>query len=205
MNNVNQLSVREKVERMNRYYTLTEFYSFLKRIALKGLWLTLFFVGSILLIDNFIVDIEKLLTLFVENSNAIFVLIVFYVSETFLGLLPPEVFIAWTSKMSNPWLMLFITATLSYAGGITAYFIGRRLRKIPIIHDRIKFHIAKHLINLRKWGGFLVVVGAMLPIPHSIISMSSGFIDFKFKHYILWALFRYLRFFIFGLVIFRIL
>lgn len=195
----------EKFVRMNKYYRITKFYAFLKEIALKALWATIFFVAAIFLVDYFLIDIELLLTNFVEHYSMPLILSVFYVSETLLGLLPPEIFIAWSSRAASPWFMLFVIATLSYLGGITAYFIGQRLLKFPAIHDHIKYHIAKHLVSLRKWGGFLVFVGAMLPIPHSIVSLACGFIRFNFTHYLLWALFRYLRFFLYALVIFRIL
>jgi membrane protein DedA with SNARE-associated domain len=64
--------------------------------------------------------------------------------------------------------------------------------------------IAKHIANLRKWGGFFVFVGAMLPVPHSVISLASGLIKYNFKSYLLWALFRFARFAMYAAVIFQI-
>ncbi len=199
------MTIYEKIVRMNRYYKLTKFYDFLSDIAFKGLLSTIFFFGALFIVDYFLVDINHLLNFFVESYSTPLVISFFYLSETLLGLVPPEIFMAWAAKSDNALFLLFLLATASYVGGVTAYFIGTRIRKIPAIHDHIKFRLAKHLVNLRKWGGFLVVVGAMLPIPHAIVSIACGFMHFKTTHYLLWALFRYLRFFIYGMVIFRII
>jgi len=75
---------------------------------------------------------------------------------------------------------------------------------IPAIKNHIENKIAKHIVNLRKWGGLFVFIGAMLPIPHSVVSLACGLIKYNFKHYLLWALFRYVRFILYALVIFQI-
>jgi membrane protein YqaA with SNARE-associated domain len=101
-------------------------------------------------------------------------------------------------------LFLFILATISYAGGIISYFIGNRLFLIPNIKNHIENKIEKHIVNLRKWGGLFVLLGAISPIPHSIVSLASGLIKYDFKHYLMWSLFRYARFLFYALVIFKV-
>ena len=189
---------------LNRYYKITQFYSFLKAIAYKGGLTILLFVGFLAIINYFFVDIDYLLNIFVTafSSNTTFG--IFLVSETFLGLIPPEIFIAWSAKSSTPWLFLFTLATISYIAGIISYFIGRSLFTIPKLNNYIKNKISNHIVNLKKWGGFFVVLGALTPLPHSVISMTSGLIGYNFKYYVLWALFRYLRFVVYGLIIFQV-
>ena len=106
---------------------------------------------------------------------------VFLVSESFLGLLPPEIFIAWASKSSNSFTNLFLLSAISYIGGIISYFIGNRLFLIPAVKNYIEHKIAKHIKNLRKWGGIFVFLGAVSPLPHSIVSMSCGLIKYNFN------------------------
>ena len=107
-------------------------------------------------------------------------------------------------KINSPLGILFILASHSYFGGILAYFIGKRVALFPIVKNYLEVKIKKHLSNLRKWGGFFVFVGATLPIPHSLVSMACGIINYNFGHYLLWALFRYLRFVLYALVIFQL-
>lgn len=155
-------------------------------------------------LELFILDFNNILNDFVAKYSPQAIFSFFLASETILGIVPPEIFIAWASKSATPWLFLFILASMSYLGGIIAYFIGNRLFLIPSIKNHIENKIAIHISNLRKWGGLFVFIGAMLPIPHSIVSLACGLIKYDFKHYVLWALFRFVRFGIYAAVIFQI-
>jgi membrane protein YqaA with SNARE-associated domain len=176
----------------------------MKDTAIKGGIMIVVFVGILLALEYFLLDFNSLLETIVATYSITAILFVFLISETVLGLIPPEVFIAWASKTVFPWLFLFTLATMSYLGGIISYFIGNRLFLIPAIKNHIENNISKHIVNLKKWGGLFVLIGALLPIPHSIVSLACGLIKYKFEHYLLWALFRYLRFAIYALIIFQI-
>lgn len=194
----------EKMIALNRYYRITKFYDFLKSTAIKGGVVIALFVAVLLVLEYFFFDFNELLNTLVESFSATAIFAVFLVSETVLGLLPPEIFIAWSSKSATPWLFLFGLATLSYLGGIIAYFVGQQLFRIPSVKNYIGNKVAGHINNLRKWGGFFVFVGAMLPLPHSMVSLACGLIRYDFKNYLAWALFRYLRFILYALVIFQV-
>jgi membrane protein YqaA with SNARE-associated domain len=195
----------KRIELINRYYKITRFYPFLKDIALKGGISIIIFALIILGLELFVIDINTFLNHLVATYSPQIIFSFFLVSETALGLIPPEAFIAWASKSMTPWLFLFLLATISYLGGIISYFIGNRMFLIPSVKNHLENKIAKHISNLRKWGGFFVFVGAMLPIPHSVVSLASGLIKYNFKHYLLWALFRYVRFVIYAIVLFQFL
>lgn len=183
---------------------MTRFYSFLKNTAYKGGAGTAVFVLILVSLEIFFLDFNLLLNNLVVNYSPKVIYSSFLLSETFLGMVPPEMFIAWASKLETPWISLFVLATLSYIGGIIAYFIGTRLFMIPSVRNHIETKIQKHIVNLRKWGGIFVFVGAVSPVPHSIVSLASGLIKYNFKSYLLWSLFRYMRFILYALVIFGI-
>lgn len=199
----NQSSMK-RLSLLNRYYKMTQFYTFLKNTAIKGGIVIVVFVVILLALEYFVLDFNAILNNIVATYSPKAIFSFFLLSETVLGLVPPELFIAWASKLATPWLFLFILATMSYLGGIIAYFIGNRLFLIPAVKNHIENKIALHITNLRKWGGFFVFIGAMLPLPHSIVSLACGLIKYDFKNYLLWALFRYLRFVIYAFVIFQI-
>lgn len=204
INNTSNSKLGKRLSLMNRYFKITQFYSFIKSTAFKGAIVALIFILLLLFVDSFVVDIGSLLTNLVETCSPFVIFSVFLISESFLGLLPPEIFIAWASKSSHPFLNLFLLSTISYIGGIISYFIGSRLFLIPAVKDYIEHKIAKHIVNLRKWGGIFVFLGAVSPIPHSIVSMACGLIKYNFKNYLLWSLFRFARFIIYALVIFQV-
>lgn len=189
---------------LNRYYKITQFYTFLKNTAYKAAIVIAVFVMILLALEYYFLDFNSILNNLVASYSSGFVFYFFLLSETVLGLVPPEIFIAWASKSASPWLFLFVLATLSYLGGIISYFIGTALFLIPSVKNHIENKIAKHIKNLRKWGGIFVILGAISPIPHSLVSLASGLIKYNFKQYLFWALFRYLRFIFYALVIFQI-
>ena len=96
-------------------------------------------------------------------------------------------------------------AALSYLGGIFSFFIGKAIANMPTVYDYLEVKMQKHVKMIRKWGGFLIVVGALLPIPFSMTSIAAGAIQYSFKNYLLFGLIRFLRFYLYALVIFNIL
>ena len=189
----------------HRYYKITRFYSFLKNTAYQAFFMIVIFVLLLMAVNYFITDINLLLNNIFETYSPKIIVLSFFISESILGLIPPEIFILWSSKSDSPILFLFALASASYLGGIVSYFIGMRISLMPAVRKHIERKIKQHIINLRKWGGVFIVLGAISPIPHSIVSIGAGLINYKFKHYLLWSLFRYLRFVVYFLIILQVL
>ena len=189
----------------HRYYKITRFYSFLKKTAYQAFFLIVIFVLLIMAVNFLIIDINLLINHIIERYSTEVIILWFLISESILGLIPPEIFILWSSISGSPILFLFALATVSYIGGAISYFIGIRISLMPAVRKHVEQKIKQHIINLRKWGGLFIVLGAISPIPHSIVSIGAGLIDYKFQYYLLWSLFRYLRFVIYYLVILQVL
>ena len=190
---------------VNRYYKITGFYSFLKKIAYQAFFIIVIFVLLLMAFNFFIIDVNLFIHNILERYSPKMVILCFLISESLLGLIPPEIFIWWSSKSTSPSLFLFALATVSYIGGAVSYFIGMRISLMPTVSKHVERKIKQHIINLRKWGGLFIVLGALSPIPHAIVSIGAGLINYKFKYYLLWSLFRYLRFIIYYLIILQLL
>lgn len=197
-------SEKSRLKLLHQYYNYTGFYKFVWNAILKALPYIIAIVAIIYVVNHFF-NINQALARLTEILPAYGVLSFFFVSETLLGLIPPEIFIAWASKMYSPWFYLSILAILSYGGGLLAYWMGRYITKIPKIHHYLEFKMKKQLKNSKKWGGFLIVVGALLPLPFSISCIAAGIITFPFKNVILYGSLRLVRFAIYGLIIFNAL
>ncbi len=162
-------------------------------------------VVALLAIVHFLVmPVPEMLEMAVQELPDYGVLAFFYVSETFLGLIPPELFIAWSGKTAAPILNLSLLALFSYLGGMTAYFIGRKALQIPSVHYYLEVKMAKQLVMARKWGGILIAVGALLPLPFSISSLVAGMLKYDFKWWCIIGLLRFIRFVIYGAAIFQV-
>lgn len=190
---------------LHQYYSYTGFYSFVGKSLLKAALPIILFVAALLAVHFFVVDINTILVYVTENFPPIGVFAVFFASESFLGLIPPEMFIAWSGKSEHPVVFLSILATLSYLGGVISYFVGRGIASIPSVFVYLEVKMEKHIKNMRKWGGFLIVVGALLPLPFSISSIAAGIIKFPFPSFLLFGLLRFVRFAIYGVAIFNAL
>ncbi|WP_188441569.1 short-chain dehydrogenase [Planktosalinus lacus] len=195
---------KTRLQLLHQYYSYTGFYGFLGSSLLKAIPLILLFIGGLFAIHFFVIDVNVLLNKITETFPAFGVFTVFFISESVLGLIPPELFIAWSSKSATPVLHLSLLALLSYAGGVVSFYIGKAITKIPSIHDYLEIKMAKHIRNTRKWGGFLIVVGALLPIPFSITTMAAGIIKYPLNSLLLFGLLRFLRFYLYALAIFNI-
>ncbi len=190
---------------MNRYYKITRFYQFMQSLALKtGVFLGILII-LYLILDYFILDAEMVFNTFASKFSPVTIFSLFFTSEIFMGLIPPEFFIAWTSKTINPWLHVFLLSTLSYMVGLLAYYLGKKLFLLTAVRKYLETKVSKHIDNLKRWGGVFIFIGAMLPVPFSMVSLTSGLINYKIKHYLLWSMFRYVRFFLYALVVFRIM
>ena len=200
----NTKTEKTKLQLLHQYYSYTGFYSFVWNAVKKSIPFILLLVAAIYVINHFF-NINEALIELTKTLPVYGVMLFFFASESFLGLVPPEIFIAWAAKMHAPWLYLALLALLSYSGGLVSYYIGYVITKIPKIHTYLEEKMDKQLKNSRKWGGFLIVVGALLPLPFSISCMAAGLIKFPFKNVMLYGSLRLLRFLIYGFVIFQAL
>tara|TARA_B100000809_G_C15137188_1_gene531180 strand:+ start:28 stop:648 length:621 start_codon:yes stop_codon:yes gene_type:complete len=206
MNSGPKQSVKKsKLRLLHQYYSYTGFYSFVKSSLGKALLPILIFIILLWLIHEFFFDFNDLFTSITTTFNPLTILGVFFASESLLGLIPPEIFIAWADKTEMPVFFLSMLAVLSYVGGIISFFIGKTISNMPSIYNYLEVKMEKHVKMIRKWGGFLIVVGALLPIPFSMTSIAAGLIHYKFKNYLLFGLLRFVRFYLYALVIFNIL
>jgi membrane protein YqaA with SNARE-associated domain len=205
--NGNKMRPKRKKSRLrllHQYYQYTGFYRFIFT-TIRGAFFPI--VGLILIIftvDRFLLDLNLLLENASDDFSNFLVFTVFFLSESFLGLIPPEIFIAWTTKNPHPWVDLTGLALLSYMGGSVSFYIGRMFLSIPTVNRNVKLSWAKHIRNVRRWGGLMIVVSAFLPIPFSIASMAAGIIDYDYRKYLLWALSRIIRFYLYALVVFQV-
>jgi len=200
----NTKTKKSRFRLLHQYYTYTGFYRFIGLSLKKSILPVVVFIGTLLGIHYFVIDINTALTTITETFHATSVLAVFFLSESILGLIPPEIFIAWSKKLPQPILYLSILALLSYLGGIISYITGLSITRIPKVRYTIENKLAKHIKNARKWGGFLIVVGALFPIPFALTSIAAGFIRYEFKNYLLFGLLRFARFYLYAIAIFKV-
>lgn len=189
---------------MHNYYHRTGFYMFIWESLKKAFWPIVFVIISLFIFNKYVYNINDGLQTITETFSRLGILVTFFISETLLGLVPPEIFIAWTKKTADPILNLSILATLSYVGGLISYFIGKTALKVKSVKEYLEVKMAKNLKNTRKWGGILILVGALLPLPFSIACIAAGMIKYPFRNVVFFGLFRFGRFAAYAWAIFQV-
>ena len=190
---------------LHQYYTYTGFYKFLGDGLKKATPPTLLVIGVLVYVNYEVVSINDLLTTLTERYSDVTIFSVFFASESILGLIPPDIFIAWTKTTPHPLIYLTTLSILSYLGGVTSYLSGKALLLIPPFRAYIEIKMIRHINNMRKWGGFLIAAGALLPLPFAMASLAAGMIKFDFRYFLMFALLRFFRFIIYGFAIYQLL
>ena len=135
------------------------------------------------------------------GDNMPLLLSIFTVSEIIFGILPPEIFmLIWQTKgvLSEYVFNLSILTLISYAAGIIGYFIGYYFSKTPSFKAVHEKYLKPYEGRLKKYGGFLVIVGAVTPVPYSATCMLAGTIKYPFKTFLLICITRIIRFSAYG-------
>ena len=135
-----------------------------------------------------------------------YLLLVYYLSESTFGLIPGEILVIWTLKFDTPILYLLIIGCISYTGGITAYFIGLLILKMPRVKRLTEQKLKKYIYYARKWGGAFIVIAALFPFsPFPLVIIALALLRYPMKLYLLFAFSRILRYLIQGILFFNVM
>jgi len=196
--------MKGKINIYHRFLRIKGIYGLAWRSLIKLLIIVAIIALLLFLAQQFINDLHSKIQVFLQEWDTITTLIIFFISETLLGLIPPDFFIAWAGNTSHPMLILSTLAILSYIGGVLAFGIGRWIRKFPKVHKWLERKFDQHLLKIKKFGGFLIVFSALLPLPFSTVSMVAGMVNYPKNLFLLLGLTRLLRFFLYAIVLFQI-
>jgi len=175
---------------------------FLFKNLLRGLIFFAVIITAFILLEEYIQDnfqshIDEI------RSNPLLLYGTFTVSEIVFGILPPELFMMiWILdhiSIEGYLLNLAVLTVISYGAGVLGYWIGKTFSKTRFyqIHLREKY-LKQYEKQLKKFGGYLVFVGAVTPIPFSAMCMMAGSVNMPFRPFLLICISRVLRFALYG-------
>lgn len=194
-----------KLRNQHDYYKRSGLYKLLSQKILTAVIIVLTLAGIWMLLHQFNADFTSRVHTAVSLLAPQWVLAVFFVSETLLGLIPPDIFIAWSSQSQVPWVMVLTLATLSYGAGLLAFQLGYWLRHHATLQPLLEKKFTRYSRFMNQWGGVMVVVAALFPLPFSTLAITAGLANYSFASFALWGLTRFLRFIIYAIPIFAIL
>jgi membrane protein YqaA with SNARE-associated domain len=160
----------------------------------------------VFLLGKYVVDFNALFGGFIEQLSNKFVLLLFFLSESFTGMIPVDFFVIWTQKFDSPLLWLALLGVLSYIGGVISYGIGLWIGTRPRIKAFTERRLKTYTTFVRKWGGAFIVIAAIFPFtPFSLVVIAITLFHYPFKNFLLFALARLVRFVIQGIIFFDLL
>ena len=167
----------------------------LKNLGKGLLWFAVLVVAYVLFKDKISVDPESILGR--VSDSPVLVFSIFLASEIIIGIIPPELFMGWAANPGDPKLyIVYVTlfAFISYGAGIVGYLIGALMSKTILFrYTRRKFFMQVETF-FKQYGGFLIFVAAVTPVPFSAVCMLVGSVHYKFNKFLLISSSRFLRF-----------
>lgn len=187
----------------HHYLRRTGFYREVGGAFLRLMVIVVIIFGVLYFAGNYLLNFDKLVDYTVHTLPRWLAYAIFFTSESLFSLLPPDMFIVWTEELPYPWLSVSILGVLSYSAGIVSFSIGRALRKVRIINEWYSKKFDKHIRNVNKWGGWLILAAALTPLPFSLTVMTTGLMQYPKNRYLLWSLSRIPRFHLYALILFK--
>jgi membrane protein YqaA with SNARE-associated domain len=126
---------------------------------------------------------------------------IFTFSEIVFGIIPPELFmLIWQSKgvLSEYVINLTYLTLISYVAGVIGYYIGHFFSKTNFYQKMSDRYLKKYDKQLKKFGIYIVLVGAVTPVPFSATCMLAGSVNIPIKDFLLVCISRIIRFAFYG-------
>jgi membrane protein YqaA with SNARE-associated domain len=187
----------------HRLLRLTGGYIFLRQNLVKLLASIFIILGIFYAINAWIIDIDEAMSWVTRNLSSGGILTTFFISEISVGFITPELLILWADQTLKPVWMLVLLAGISYSSGLVSYFIGQYWGTRKVVREKLLVRHAKTMEQLRRFGALLIVLAALTPLPYPVVSQLSGLNKFPFKTFALITLVRFLRFALYGVVLFK--
>ena len=182
------------------------FYRYVGRNVLLIIAAYVILVLIVFLTGKYLVDFNSLFAGIIDRLSDRFVVLLFFASESFTGMIPVDLFVVWTQKFARPLPWLALLGALSYVGGVISYGIGLWISRRPKIRAFSERRLENYIEFVRKWGGAFIVVAALFPFtPFSLVVIAITLFRYPFRLFLLFGLTRLFRFVLQGMIFFDIL
>lgn len=179
--------------------------SFLVQNLIKGLlWFAVIILAFIIAKKYFHFSMEAILGPIYDQPVTVY--LIFLASEVIFGIIPPEFFMIWALKsgqLENYIENVVLLSVISYTSGVLGYWIGLYLNRTKLYQFVKKRVFGKFYPYLKKYGGFLVVIAALTPVPFSGIAMLVGSVKYPFDRYLAFSVARFVRFLVYAIVVWQ--
>lgn len=175
---------------------------FLTNLFRGFIWLAVIVGGYFFLNNQFDFTLEGVLGPVYDKPAVIFS--IFFASEVIFGIIPPELFMIWSLRnesLQDYIHNVILLTAITYLAGIIGYYIGYRFGTTRFYATLRKNYLNKFEKHVQRFGGFLVVVAALTPLPYAGICMLMGTVNYNFRKFLIIALSRVFRFAVYAAIV----
>jgi len=188
------------------FSNLSDKKKFVLKYSLRALLSLLIIFGGLLLFKELYFDHDPDYWLEKFYSNSLVVHLIYVASEILFGLFPPEIFMFWATKAgdtSSYVINIIFYASVSMGAGHLAYWGGRYFAKVLGKRVKKRLFMQQYIPIVKKFGGLLIVIAAITPLPWATISLVMGALEYQYRKFTYYSLARILRFAVNGFLIFQ--
>lgn len=179
-------------------------YKFMWKNLFKLIGVLVVFAAVVWFISAFLIDFDHIMCNVMTRFPDWVIIGTLFLSESFTGILSPDVFILWGKAQPNGNTMVFILALVSYTGGVISYSYGRLLYRIPKVKFWVREKFQEQFKLIKKFGGLLIFLSTLTPLPYSPVSVVAGVIKFPLKWYLFLSLARFARFYLYAYLLYSV-
>ncbi len=179
---------------LDRYYRQSGGYTLMQKSLVQMILLSALAVVGFWALNEYVIDLKAAGNYITKHLHWSMVVLSWFLSEIVVGIMPPNLYIIWARSFEQPWIMVWFLAIVSYGAGIVSFFVGQWLHRIPLIKRWIDDTYPEQFGQVRRFGGLLIFLGAMTPLPFSPLATIAGAVGFKFRDYLIVSLSRFLNF-----------
>ena len=140
-----------------------------------------------------------------DNYGIYGLMAVVFVADLIISPIPPDfaLFLIGKSPQHENWLVLVpFLGLISTIAGVFGWLVGKRLKKLAFFQRLINYFGQEYLGVARRFGFWLVVIGALTPLPFSMTCWMAGIFNLPFSTFIIASSFRIPRFVLYYWAIF---
>lgn len=124
-------------------------------------------------------------------------MLVVFVADLIISPLPPDValFFLGRSPLHEQWQFYVpLLGIASTCAGIVGWWVGQKLKRIAFFKKIIKYYGQEYIKDAKRFGFWVVVIGALTPVPFSLTCWFAGIFRMPFKTFLKAVVIRIPRF-----------
>ncbi len=173
---------------------------------LRGLLFLLLLVGLIFIVALiFKPQIDQLANWMIDHFGFMGLSASVFIADLIISPIPPDaaLYLIGQSTMHEQWVLWVPLLGLVSAGaGLCGWMIGKRLQHVRFFRRITVTYRREHKGQIKRFGFWMVVIGALTPLPFSLTCWLAGIFKLPLQTFVLAALVRVPRFVLYYWAIF---